>query len=355
MRVVPGLVAFSWHQRSALQSTLLHPPGLLAFLLLATSSFGTSAAEDHLLNGLKRWDTWEFPVGGGTENTNRGFIATFLMLGSGPGDTAQGVPIHRCNLLWARGFFALTFDTTYPHDPVYLPPPAPGIGSPATLGDLDHDRQKNLLLWRSLRKCCIFSAQRNEQREEFARYVIKPNGEVFTTNLNTCVTKFIIGERDSLPWFNLFRHGLGRGYGECLDRVILLKQQQPSTNLTTLEAFGSYGKGFPKGRWSLTFEPESDNLVRSATFTPEGHAKPAMVAITSGVVGCSGLRMAASGRIQLTPLQFELQLLTLTNLFTSEEAFRLRCSQVADLLDASLPIGSEIIDFRGPTTKKIRK
>ena len=202
----------------------------------------------------------------------------------------------------------------------------------------------------------IFSPQRNESRQELIGYVITPDGDVTAyTNSSTAVEKYKIGDRNSIYFFDRFRNVTGRGFAQYLKRIASRAERLPSGNTWSVEAVGNYSTWLD-GRWAFKYEEGSGYLVREASFTPKGREKALLVVANSATVECPGLKIAASGAETYGDThRTEIQVLSLTN-FTSSDVIKSKCAPMLELMDAPVPPGKvDILDRRGPVTKRIRQ
>jgi len=334
-------------------------PIAFATVLLASANYSTLGGGTNILSSLQSRDEWELPRAGNSNSNLVGFIASFIMIRPTSFlDKRQGFEVDHCDAIWTKGLCMVATTSTYDLDPGQVPERVPyPEGAPTRPdrgGSTPQRAQKNHPVGRSVGRCGIFSAQRNEERDDSAIYIVSPDGKVLGTNTSTRVYKYTIGRREPINWFDLMLRTLGWGYGQYLRQIICETEAGLPAYLSVLEASGSC-EAMPKGKWLLTCDKRLDNLVRSASFTPQDAVEPLFVASNAGLVECPELRLAASGSLDYTLLHLHFQLLTLTNVSASSTVFTSRCAEVRQRMDAPLPKRTVVYDCRGPTVRIIHE
>lgn len=91
---------------------------------------------------------------------------------------------------------------------------------------------------------------------------------------------------------------MGRGFSDLLDQVVSTETME--NGLLKVNATGSFFSPNP-GEWEIQVDPQSDYLVREATFTRDGSEdKSTMICDPSGAVSKSDLPLWNRGTLNLT-------------------------------------------------------
>ena len=319
---------------------------LTSFALLAwlTWSGLVRADESNLVAALRKY---EQRLLAGGEHDGGAFFATFTMAANNSMNPGDGFATNYCEVLWASGLCLMSVTVSYEHPPVFA---KSSFGS-QTVGGPD-----NCIVWRSREKWFVSNDQRNEYRDETESSRVNPDGTLASTNSFVMLCKQRIGDPNGNYIFHQFLRGVGRGIAPYMRDLTSMKQPDAGVNTVEFEAIGDYA-GFLNTTWHIRCEPGAENLIREASLIREEDRKPILTVTTSGLAQCPGLALAAQGTLSHgRSFASQFQVLTLTSLNRSDEAFKLFQNKVISKIDAPLPPGhSQIMDRRGPETKVVRR
>ena len=303
---------------------------VIAILLFPSTMLVAEISEAELLNLLSKKDL--------TFNTP-GYKTSFQMAKQANlFDPNQGMVFMDCEVTWITdGTFAMKIKYYYEHPPVFVQ-----LGS----GDYrppDYDEEGNLIVWRSLEKYIVFAPDRNETIEKIKSFFVDPNGKLVNKGgTQTILHRYPPGDRGYTFEFNQFQLATGRGISRRLGAVMSVKSL--SSDLIKATAKGSYGSGIPLGTWELTLDPNSDYLVRRATFTPVGADRPTVAVTSSGIMMKDGLKIAKYGTFKFSNLlELSVQVTGISKVLGPNKLYE----EVLSHLNSPLPPGSDITDFRG--------
>ena len=105
----------------------------------------------------------------------------------------------------------------------------------------------------------------------------------------------------------------------------------------------SHGSG-PQGKWELTIDPNSDWLVREATFTRDGTNTSIIIVTSGGIMAKEGLKIAKYGTFKFSNLpELFVEVTDISKVVGPNRLYE----EVFSHLNSPLPPGSDIVDFRG--------
>ena len=280
--------------------------------------------------------------GQNSNDRNIGYSVSYVMNSLESSYAVHGAQISVCEVLWTNGFALMNSARSYEHDPVFRVAPRSGLRSDF------NDHEGNLVVRRSLSQFILLSQDRNEVRDDFSVFRVRPDG-TFTVATNSYHTlqKYPIDNRNSIFQFDRFILTVGRGFGKHLDQII---SHEKGADLNTLEAMGTYGRSL-KGKWRINYERQAGHLVRAASFTAGKSDKPSFEIINSGLVGCPGLSLAASGSFTADGIIDLFEVQSLTNVNSFDNGPKSRYEKVLNHLDSRPSGGLDVFDHRESSPK----
>jgi hypothetical protein len=197
-----------------------------------------------------------------------------------------------------------------------------------------------LIVWRTMEKYVLSSPARNVAIERLKTFLVDPNNRAAPAGENTGVYYWPIGSDDSACEFRQFQHGIGRGYSKHLARVT---STEPADGLVKMTAEGPYGEG-PEGIWELSIDPNSDWIVRSASFRFTGLDKPSVIVTNRGILSKDDVSIAKYGTYKSTAgLELSIEV---DDLAREPLAVKRLVDEVTAVIDSPLPVGAFIMDMR---------
>ena len=280
-----------------------------------------------------------------------GFLTTCLVMRPHRFDPVQSPEMRNSTIAWSNGACLVRTLISYEYPPIFQ---KAGI---LDYRPFDYDRDGNLIVWRGVEEYSVYAADRNENLIKYLKHHVSPAGKILDTNSYTILTRYSVGDHNSLALFEQFRMATGRGFTGHLQRLTSEEALGVPPDRFALEALGSFGPGL-RGAWKLAGEKKSCDLIREATFTPNGTGRPNVEVKNEGQMTCPGLTIAERGSFASGWYQGRFRteakyyVLTLKSITQSDfDSFQ---RQILDQLDAPLPEGqSEVIDRRGPLPKRI--
>jgi hypothetical protein len=217
----------------------------------------------------------------------------------------------------------------------------PSFVSPGSRGDASADYlEGRLIVWRTMEKYVLSSPARNVVMERLKAFMIDPNNRAALAGENTGVYYWPIGSDDSAYEFRQFQHGIGRGYSKHLARVT---STEPADGLVKMTAEGPYGEG-AEGIWELSIDPNSDWIVRSASFRFTGLDKPSVIVTNSGILSKDDVSIAKYGTYKSTAgLELSIEV---DDVAREPLAVKRVLDEVTAIIDSPLPMGAFIVDMR---------
>jgi len=254
-------------------------------------------------------------------------------------DPNQGMVYMDCETTWLKeDTFAMKIQYYYEHLPVY--------GRIRTHNYAGYDyRDGNLIVWRTLEAYILFSPDRNDTLEKVRVFYVDPNNKIVDMGDNIKLHRFKIGDTNNKYRFNQFEMATGRGFSKHLTSNISITSQPPRlTEITSQDSWLGVG-----GRWKLTIDPVSDNLVRGAIFTMNAATRPSVEVTTGGVIEKDGIKMAKYGTVKYSSdLELDIEVTDISKIIGKNDLYE----GVAARLNEPLPKGAGIIDLTG--TKPVR-
>ena len=302
---------------------------ILALLLQSNISFAEISGTE-ILNLLKEKDR---------ESCVAGYKVSFVITQDNQfRDPNQGLVFKYCEATWTeRGSFAMKITYHYEHPPVFGP-----------LGlhhyqPIDYDKEGNLIVWRSLEKYILFASDRNETIEKIQSFYVDTNGRLVDKGSSkTLLDRFPIGSRTHMYEFNQFKLATGQGFSGYI-AAIKSVNSLPSS-LTGVTSQGSFGPSISQGTWELTLDPNSDFLVREATFTPDGADKSTVQIKSSGIVKKDELTIAKYGTFKYSDLlEINVEVADISKVDGANTLYE----EILSCMNGPLPARSKIIDWRG--------
>jgi hypothetical protein len=231
------------------------------------------------------------------------------------------------------GSLAMRITYHYETDPIFVPPNSRRSTSAEYY-------QGNWVVWRTMEKYVLSSPARNVVIERVKALMIDPNNRVTLSGENTGAYYWPIGSDNSAYEFFQFLQGIGRGYSKHLARTVSTKI---ANGLVTAAADGSYGSEIP-GTWELSVDPNSDWIVRSASYRFSGLDEPSVVVKNEGVFSKDDIRIARYGTYK-APAGLELSI-NVDDIAKGASAAKGLIDEVTGVVDSPLPIGAFIVDMR---------
>lgn len=320
--------------------------GVAMLLMLSILSIAQEIPTS-LLSDFRHQDNKVRLLENGRKKVNMGFVASFLMTTTHPLDPAQGNEIKHCTVSWTADSCAIKIISDYDHQPVFRPKRILGYEA------IDYDGEGNLIVWRSIEKYIISTKDRNDAVEKLAQHCISPDGDILRTNIYTQLYRYPIGSPDNTYLFDQFCLATGRGLSKYLTEITTGPLKSLPKDLRSVKAVGSYGENL-EGEWTITFDQDSDYLIREGTFTADGLEEPVVELISSGLIKCPGLTIAESGVFRTGIYKAQFQVLSLKNIELSKANANPLLSEALKHVTASLPSGaSEVVDYRDKIPKRI--
>lgn len=257
-------------------------------------------------------------------------------------DPNQGIKVMECKATRKGDEFAMKVEYNYEHDPVYRAPRTYNYAS----GDYSNG---NLIVWRTMAVYILSTPQRNDRIRESRFYLISPEGKIIQTGDNVSLERYKVGNRDTTSLYRKFKLTCGRGLSNDIGAVESLKTL-PDGKVKSISQ-GSYGPGFPSGKWEITLDPGADYLARKAVFfrgdefvRDDEKEKPLVQIFSSGVVEKEGLTFAKSGVFKYSDdIEFSVEVESISKVFLINSLY----NEVVGRFNKPLPYGASIHDRRG--------
>lgn len=278
--------------------------------------------------------------------------ATFKILTEASmSDPNQGRVLKDCAVTWEKNNIWMKMVYNYLQDPVYVPPGSMSYG----YQPISYDKDKRLIVWRSLETYIISTPEKTEILDRLQLLYVDPNGAI-EKHAGIHNTKHIFPANDQYDGNFDFQHFLlaaGLCFSDYIDANNIELVKTSDGNRIEINSRGTFGKD-AKGTWKSTVDPNSDFFVREASFTGEGFNKPSIKMSTSDIVKKDGLAYAREGHIVFGDSNptirdyIDIDISVINNQELRQE--------VNQRMEAPLPTGSRIIDFKGgkPTMTTIK-
>lgn len=307
---------------------------MIAILLFQPTMLGTEISGTELLNLLSQRDR---------VFNSTGYKISFVITTDNNqfNDPNQGMVFMDCTVTRAEEGHAMKIVNHYEHPPVFAVRTKPGDGSHHDYRAFDYNADGNLIVWRTLEKYILSTPDRNDTLEKVRVFFVDPNGQIAETDDNLKLHRWPIGSLDSMYEFRQFQLATGRGFSKRLGAVTSVRTL--SSGLTKVTSLPLHGSG-PEGSWELTIDPNSDYLVREATFTPDGADKPTIEVTSTGVISKDGIKIAKNGVYKSSSgLELSIEVNDISKVVATNRLYE----EVRSYLDGPLPSGAGIIDLRG--------
>jgi len=270
---------------------------------------------------------------------NGGYTIAFIMAKKANMlDPNQGMVFIDCEATFTKDVnFAMKMDYNYQHPPIYTPPES------YVYKPFDYDEEGNLIVWRRVKTYVLSNPDRNDTLEELEVFFVDSEVKLVDKGKNTNISllRFPIGSPDNTYLFDQFKLAIGSGFSEHLGKVVSVKTLP--VGFLEVTSQGSHGPAL-QGRWELTLDPNSDYLVREATFTMDGMDRPSIVTTSSGVVEKDGIKLARYGTFKYSNLlDISVEVTGISKVVGPNKLY----DEVLSRLNAPLPRGSQIMDRRG--------
>jgi hypothetical protein len=270
------------------------------------------------------------------------FSAEFTMRRNNIFQPKQGIEVLRGLVVWNTDLCLLDYATFYEHGPVYQPRSG-GVSS--------RDEQGNFLLGRETRRRVISDSERNDAALETEVYVVSPDGEVLRSFTSRVLERYAPWAPDLIYVVPQIMNALGRGFSQRVQDILSIQQTQGTKRLLVRSEERFRGSS-AKRSWTLEIDPEAASLVRFAEGFLGESDRPGCRVSNLGQKECPGLSLAASGTYISGPvgepsaLVAEVQLLSLTRLERSDEAYRSMLKTLEEQIDRPEQRYTEVIDHR---------
>lgn len=251
-------------------------------------------------------------------------------------DPNQGMVFKDCEVTRTKeGAFAMKKIHQYEHPPVF------GRLRSRNYSAFDYDEKGNLIVWRTLEEYVLCTPDRNDTISKLRVFFIDPNNKIVQTGDNIMLHRWPIDKPYSMYQFKYYQFPMGRGFSRHLGIVTSAKSL--SSSLVKVDSKGSHAPGVP-GAWELTLDPNSDYLIRKATFTMEGHLEPTRIVTSSGIIEKDGIRLAKYGTFKISDLlDLSVEVTDISKVVGPNKLYE----EVLFLMDSPLPSGASILDMRG--------
>lgn len=251
-------------------------------------------------------------------------------------DPNQGMIFRDCEFTWPKeGVFAMKINNHYEHPPIFSK-----LG-PKKYRTGDYDDKGNLIVWRTIEEYTLCTSDRNDTISKLRVFFVDPNNRIVQTGDNTMLYHWPIDKPYSMYQFKDYQFPTGRGFSRHLGAITLTKTL-PS-GLTKVNSKGSLAPGVP-GTWELTMDPNSDWLVREATFTMEGQLEPTKVITSSGIIEKDGIKLARYGTYKYSNLvELSVEVADISKIVGPNKLY----DEVLSRLNSPLPAGASVVDLRG--------
>jgi hypothetical protein len=275
-----------------------------------------------------------------------------ILTNASTSDPNQGRVLKDCAVTWEKNNIWMKMVYNYLQDPVYVPPGSMSYG----YRPISYDKDKRLLVWRSLEAYIVSTPEKTEILDRLQLLRVDPNGAI-EKSADIHITKHVFPANDQYDGnydFQQFLLAAGLCFSDYIDANNIELVKTSDGNRIEINSRGTFGKN-SKGTWKSTVDPDSDFFVREASFTGEGFNKPSIKMSTSDIVKKDGLAYAREGHIVLggdsNPIirdYVDIDISVINNQELRQE--------VNQHMEAPLPIGSDIIDFKGgkPTVTPIK-
>jgi hypothetical protein len=272
-------------------------------------------------------------------NINQHQISFSMLTNTNPLSPKQGLALKQCVASWRGDTLSMYIVYSYENPPAYSPSEQP----------IDYDRDGTLIIWRPVEKYVQFSPTRNEILQKSKRFYAYPDGSIKEGNETTFHLIYPIGKPDSIVEYSHFELAAGRGIPKQLKNISSI-EQDASGEKVKIKAKGLLGEGL-EGWWALSIDPNSDYLIREASFSADVNSPPICRVLSSGTVSTKdGTAFASKGILifdkdkGLQTSVDDVNIVSLGDIGCNDFLMK-----ISKQLDMPMPIGSQVWDFRGKT------
>lgn len=247
-----------------------------------------------------------------------------------------------CHYTASDAAVGLTVETQYEGDPPYHPVNTLGY-STSGYRPLDFDHDGNLIVWRSLRKVSLSTANFNRLSDEQEVLTIAPSGEVVGKARGPTLYEYAVGSRANFYEFDQFRMAAGRGFTSQIEK---LKAQRTLVNGIQQLVFDAPFGPEVRADWYLYVDPENNNLVRQADRFSRTFKRPSLHMENRGVIRKDGLTLAMEGSLSYALDEQQDYILKVTVVEFSAQADQKHLDQIRPLVTGPFPPGTDVRDHR---------
>lgn len=300
----------------------------IAVAVLAPSIASAGQSDQKLLDALRAKD--------------RELTAAFTMrleigIPAHPFDSDQGTQWQSCILTCGPDRRAIVAHSRFEKAPVFQP-----MGF-REYQSVDYDADGNLILWRELEKYALFAPAINDAYVVKQMLRVNPQGAVVDTVRHVQLQRYLTGSDDNVYELGQVLLSSGRGFSTHIAEI--LESRALGGGKTELRAQGSYGPALP-GTWTLTVDG-ADQLVRSASFVPDGAGEPAILVESSGRIEADGLVVSKAGVLTFTGCPTPNYRISVSIRDIAKKVDLFLLGEAEDRVEGPLPPGeAEVIDFR---------
>lgn len=216
------------------------------------------------------------------------------------------------------------------------------------LAPQNYDKEGNLFVWNVTRQQGLIENDFQARRTENVLLLVSPRGDFDEIEAAPIVefmqpldrTKFI--EYTTVIW------STGRGFADHLKEIIEAKKDEDG--LIHFTAHGNLGSK-SDGLWEMVVDPQSGYLVRSASFTGNGHKSPTVICTTMGTKWSDNCSLAERARFSTWDRS---KITTTQTVQFKLEADQKLFDKLKKTLRSELPRDTEVVDWRTNSQKPLR-
>jgi hypothetical protein len=269
------------------------------------------------------------------------------MLTNASFDPNQGLVLKDYTIIWEKAEVRMKITYDYLQDPHYVP----FDPNRHTYQSGDYDKDKRLVIWRTLEKYMISTPEKTETLDKAQPLYISPNGDIekykgvhTAKNVYHAKSKVYDGE------FKFFLLAAGLCFSDYLDANSMNLTKMPHIQYVEIKSGGNFGKD-TKGSWELTVEPNSA-FVKSASYKPEWLNYPQIKLSAFNFIKKGELGYAREGKIVFSDNSAK-EYMDIDISLGDSPMLR---QEINQRFVSPLPSGSEIIDFneQKPTRTTIK-
>ena len=212
----------------------------------------------------------------------------------------------------------------------------------------NYDKDGNLYVWNVTRKQGLIENDFQARRREMVLLIVSPTGNFSEQEAAPEVEFRQSSDRKKFIEYTSVIWSTGRGFADHLKKIIEAKKDE--NGLIHFTAHGNFSPN-SDGLWEMVVDPKSGYLVRSASFTGNGHKSPIFICTTIGTKWFDNCSLAKEARFS----SWDKSKITTTQTvqFKPEPDAKL-FDKLRKTLRSELPKDTEVIDWRPNSRKALR-